>query len=303
MESIKINVHQDVQDLLKELNEIGLSLVFGGYLRGLYFDEVPNDVDIVTNIPIEILEQKYSHYEKAKSRTTTSGYDVFSFKMHRTAKIFVEIVSTKSNPFDKSKQADYTINSFLYDGEKLIDEQNGLEDIKNQTIREVNENIIQNDLKTRPYLWLKTLRLVSMTGFKLSNVTLDILDQNKSCVNEISNEIMQTEGHKTMNGKKPFAAMNILSHMGCITPFKEIDVVIDTPLQPHQKLCLLAILSNKQTIDDFVAFYRFNQDLIDKYEYLYSIYNSDERLPNKYRHQIITIKKIAEKLQDNAGGN
>lgn len=291
-----INIHQDVQELLEELNEIGLSLIFGGYLRGLYFDEVPNDVDIVTNIPIEVLEQKYSHYEKAKRRTTTSGHDVFSFKMHKTAKIFVEIVATKSNPFDKSSQADYTLNSFLYDGKKLIDEQNGLDDIKNKIIREVDEEIIKNDLKTRPYLWLKTLRLASMTGFKISRETFRVLNKNKDCINEISREIKQAEGHKTMNGKNPFAAIGLLAIMGLVAPLKAIDITIDASLQQHQKLCLLAVLSNKQTIDDYVKFYCFQQDLIDKYEHLYKLYHSDERPPSRFRNQIITIKKLVETL-------
>lgn len=295
-----IRIHKDVQDLLDELNQIGKSVIFGGYLRDMYFNHIPNDVDIVTNIPIEVLEQKYSHLEKAKRRVTTSGQDVFSFKMNRTEKIFVEIVSVESDVLEKSFQADYTINSLLYDGENIIDLKGGLEDFENKIIREVNPNIISEDLKVRPYLWLKTLRLTSKTGFNLSENTYKILSKSKECINEISKEIMQTEGHKTLNGKNPFLAMNYLSKMDFIgefnvTEFNEQEINI----QPSQKLCLLAILSNKQSVDEFAKFYHFQQDLVDKYERLYDFYFSDDKIPSRFRHQIITINKIIEGLKLN----
>lgn len=287
-----INIHKDVKELLDELNSIGRSMIFGGYLRDCFTCNIPNDVDIVTNIPIDILEEKYASYEKAKRRKTNSGFDVFSFKMHKTEKIFVEIISTNMNLLEKASQADYTINSLLYDGSNLIDLENGVKDIKEGLVKEVDIEIIKRDLKVRPYLWLKTLRLVSMTGYDLSEKTFKALNNEKSCIKEISDEIMQTEGHKTMNGKDPFKAMKLLSKMGFISPFNVNIIIGDVAVQPQQKLCLLAVLSNKQVVDDFVEFYRFQQTLIEKYENLYEMYNSDEKLPSRFRNQIITIKKI-----------
>lgn len=292
-----IVIHKDIQDLLEELNEIGEAKLFGGYLRARHkkFNHTPNDADIVTNIPIDVIAEKYKHLEKAKQRVTTSGHDVFSFKMHRTEKIFVEIVSIDTDLLDKARHADYTINSLLYDGKDIIDIMGGLDDIERKIIREVDADIIREDLRTRPYLWLKTLRLVSMMGFDLSKITFDILNENKECIENISAEIMQTEGHKTLNGRNPFKAMKFLSEMGFIQPFevngfKEQEIAI----QPQQKLCLLAILSNKQSVDDFAKFYKFQPDLITKYERLYEIYVSGGRPPSRFKNQIITIKKFIE---------
>lgn len=291
-----ISIHKDVQELLNELNEIGRSFIFGGYLRDLYLGNIPSDVDIVANIPIEVLEQKYSHMEKAKRRVTTSGHDVFSFKMHRTEKIFVEIISSEDDVHSKSKLADYTLNSLLHDGNKVIDLQGFFNDVNSKILREVNATIITNDLNSRPYLWLKTLRLISMTGFDLSEETFRVLNENKQCVENISNEIMQTEGHKTLNGKNPFKAMRLLSSMGFISNFEVSENFVEGKhnIQPQQQLCLLAFLSNKQVVDEYVKFYKFQQDLIDKYERLYEMYNGNEKTPSRFKGQIIQIKKIVE---------
>lgn len=289
-----ITIHDDVKELLEELNQLGVAIIFGGYFRSMYFNQTPNDVDIVTNIPIDVLEQKYGHLEKAKKRVSSSGYDIFSFKMHRKEKIFVEIVSTKEDLFNKAHHADFTINSLLYDGIKIIDLKNAFGDIRNKIIREVDIEIIKKDLNDRPYLWLKTLRLLATTGFDLSLRTYDVLLQRRDVVDHISNEIMQTEGHKTMNGRNPFKAMKVLSEIGFISDFEVSDKFVeeDVSIQPQQRLCMLAILSNKQVVDDFANFYCFQTDLIEKYEKLYSIYMSKERPPSRFKNQIITIKKL-----------
>lgn len=295
-----ITAHKDVQEFLEELNEIDETIIFGGYIRSRYFNEIPNDVDIVTNIPIEVLEERYSQMEKAQRRVTTSGHDVFSFKLHRTEKIFVEIVSIKSSIYDKAKQADYTINGLLYDGKRVIDIVGGFEDIKNKIIKEVDAKVIESDLSTRPFLWLKTLRLISMTGFDLSNETFKVLNDNKDCVKNISNEIMQTEGHKTLNGRNPFKVMKLLNAMNFISDFEVNNFEEkEYSIQPQQQLCLLAVFSNKQVIDDFCHFYKFQQDLIDKYHKLYDFYYSSERVPSRFKNQIITIKKLAGEWRDN----
>lgn len=289
-------IHQDVKELLDELNELGVAIIFGGYLRSRIFNQTPNDVDIVTNIPISVLEEKYGHLEKAKARITTSGQNVFAFKMHRTEKIFVEIVSTKDDLFDKAHKADYTINSMMYDGIKVIDLKNAQKDLREKTIREVSADIIREDLKTRPYLWLKTIRLVSSLGFKLSDTTFEIMEENKWRVENVSEEIMQTEGHKTLNGKNPFLAMKFLSMMGVIAPFEVSEKFKEKEfsIQTQQKLCLLAVLSSKEIVDEFCEFYYFQQDLIDKYHKLYDFYYSEERVPSRFRHQIQTIRKLIE---------
>lgn len=294
---MEIKIHKDVKELLDELNEMGNALIFGGYIRDMIFNHKPNDVDIVTDISIEELQEKYGHLEKAKARVTTSGQNVFAFKMHRTEKIFVEIVSTKDDLYDKSRLADYTINSFLHDGEKLIDLQDGKKDLEDKIIREVDANIITHDLESRPYLWLKTLRLVSVTDFDLSDETFKVLDDNKECVKRISNEILQAEGHKTMNGINPFKAIKLLEKMGFVKPF-DINGFneIEYSIQTQQQLCLLAILSSKDTVDEFAKFYCFQQDIVDKYHKLYEFYYSDERVPSRFRNQIITIDKLVKKM-------
>lgn len=291
-------IHKDLQELLNELNEIGESVIFGGYLRDLRLNRIPNDADIATNIPIDIIEERYKNMEKASRRKTISGHDVFSFKLHKTEKIFVEIVSTTSNLLDKAKLADYTINSLLYGKDGIIDLEGFSNDFDNKIIREVNIDIINDDLKTRPYLWLKTLRLAAMTGFDLSANVFKALTDNKNSAYQISDEIMQTEGHKTLNGKGVLRTLKSLSLLGFIGDFDLADSEVirfeekEYAIQPHQKLCLLAVLIGKEVIDDYINFYKFTDVIRDKYEELYAAFNEKEKLANRLKNQVITIKKI-----------
>lgn len=279
------------------MNEIDKSAIFGGYIRDMYLGLTPSDADIVSNIPIETIEDLFGKMEKAQKRKTVSGHDVFSFKMHRREKIFIEIVSTTKNIMEKSKEADYTINSLLYDGIKVIDELNGLNDLKKGVIREVDINIIQKDLSTRPYLWLKTLRLMSMTDFEVTKEVVNALRDNVETIKEIEKTVFQTEGHKSLNGKNPFKVMELLKELGFVSDF---DASIEFekkeyPLSQEQKLCLMAIYSNKKAVDDYIAFYQMSETLKEKYEEIYEGYFSEQKLKNRLKNKVLTLKKIIEK--------
>ncbi|MNN81689.1 hypothetical protein D3C81_1985380 [compost metagenome] len=87
----------------------------------------------------------------------------------------------------------------------------------------------------------------------------------------------------------------MLSNFGYITSFDYIEVdEKEFSIQPHQKLCLLAVLIGKNPIDDFIKFYRFNDITKNKYEELYNAYFKEEKIENRLKHQITTIKKILE---------
>lgn len=289
-------IHDDIKELLSELNEIAPSIVFGGYLRGLYLGKASSDIDIATNIPIEIIEEKYGHLEKAGRRKTISGHDVFSFKMHRTEKMFIEIVCTTENVLNKAKQADYTINSLMYDGKQIIGNQACFEDMQSKVIRAVDTKIINEDLSTRPYLWLKTIRMTSEFGFGLSYHMYGTLYDHKDVIKDVSVEIMQAEGHKTLNGKGILRAIQYLSAFSYIERSHSLESYheekFSVHIQPHQKLCLLAILTNKQTANDFIKFYHLPSSLKERYEELYDAYYSENKVANRLKHQVITIKKI-----------
>lgn len=289
-------LQEDVKVLLHELNKIGKAYIFGGYLRDQHLGLKPSDVDIVTDIPVEWIEQRFSQMEKAKRRITTSGHDVFSFKMHKQEKIFVEIISTKEPLLEKAYQADYTMNAMLHDGTQLIDPLHGYNDLKQGVIKEVKEEIIAHDLHVRPYLWLKTIRLASMTNSRFTQTTYDLLDEHKHVIQMVSHEILQNEGHKTMKGANPIVALEYLAKMGFIAPFQStVDLSKQTfAIQPQQQLCLLAILTSKQTMDDYAALYHFQPTLIEKYHVLFDYYQSEERVPSRFRNQLITIKKIIQ---------
>lgn len=289
-------ISADVVELLEELNTIGDSVIFGGYLRDIYLGFSPNDVDIATNISIEVIEKKFANMEKAKRRKTINGHDVFSFKMHKNEKIFIEIVCMNDNLYNKSKQADYTLNSLMYDN-KIIDFENGINDINNKLIKEVDIDIIKNDLSARPYLWLKTIRLVSKLGFELSPNVSYVLKSNKEVIKNVSEEILQTEGHKILNGKGVIRAIDYLSKFELISEvdfMKNYENIFSQSLQSYQKLVLLNKIVGDKICGEFIELFKFSQIIVNKYKELLEAFNNEEKTTNKLKHQIIIIKKILE---------
>ena len=291
---MELNIHKDVQELLNELNEIGNAYIFGGYLRDILLGGIPNDVDIVTDIPLEIIENIFSTEEKSTRRQTVSGHDMYSFKLHRSEKIFVEIVYSSDSLLGKSKDADYTLNSLLYDGTSITDSQNGIKDMKEGVILPVNINIIRRDLQERPFLWLKTLRLTSVFGFKLSDSVFNTLNEQKNVIKSINPNIMQTEGHKILNGAFPTLALQYLMDMGLISEYKIIHRTNwnELKLSLPQKLCILALSTNKHSVDDYLALFQFPQATRDKYEELLFAYKNENSAPNRLRHLAHTIRKV-----------
>ena len=294
---MNITLHDDVEELIHELNQHGPSVVFGGYLRDRCLGQPSHDVDIATNIPMEELERLYGHYEKAGKRVTISGHHVFSFKLHRREKIFVEMVSMNGDVYEKGREADYTINALIHDGHQLIDKTGTIRDMEGKWIREVDAEILKRDLTQRPFLWLKTLRLAATTGFAIADSVRQALHKHRNTVDLIPDAIRRTEGHKIMNGINPYLAMNVLAELDFISPFAKanFDREGTETMPPHHVLCYMALKTNRQTIDDWSTFSCFPNELIEKYHELYEAYHRTDRLPNRLRQHVYNLRKLIEK--------
>ena len=294
---MKITLPNDAKNILNEMKKMGETYIFGGYIRDRYFGHDSNDIDMVTKASIDDVEKKFGHLEKAKKRIAVNGETVFGFKYEGDEKNFFEIVFTKDDPFEKSHKADYTINSLMTDGEKIFDFHNGIEDLKNKKIKAVDENIIKEDFVKKPILILKTLRLSSSYNMSIENNVLELMKKNMNLTKEIEVDIIQNEGHKTLNNKNFERAFIYLEKMSLMKlNFEKKDKTINIEeylrLNKEQKLVLLSEIYGEENIKKYIEIFKFKQDLKDKYENLLKKYKFENKIENKNEQQRINgVKK------------
>lgn len=290
---MKIKLFKELEELLFEMNKISNSAIFGGYIRDKMLNLESSDVDIVTNVKIEQIRKRWGKKEKYGERKSVHGHDIASFKLKGEEKIFVEIIFSEEDINKKSEEADFTINSMLYDGEKIIDLNNGLKDIKNKEIKYVRKEILNSDYKTRKMLWLKTIRLSVTTGFEIDKKTMEILINNKKSFEGISDEIKSNEGHKMINNLNVIKIFELLNKTQILeNDIKEFKINENyLYLKKEQKLCALAIQTSKKLIDDYIEIFKFKNDLKEKYELLYENFKEETTKNNKIKQQIKNIRK------------
>jgi tRNA nucleotidyltransferase/poly(A) polymerase len=287
--------------LLRDLNKINHTLLYGGYLRDLYLKIAPTDADIITNISKKELRVLFP---EAVQRRTINGFDVLGMKIEKDGeKLFVEISSTDEDLFEKVKRADYTINALCHDGEKLHDLMGSVDDMQAKIIKAADIRIIQKDFKERPVLWIKTLRLLAVTGFTLSDCVFEELLNYKHVFFEIDIKILRMESYRIINGKYPLNAIKVLSKLGCLSVFEADSFAFETskkmPYGPHFRLCLLAVIINKQTMDEFMDFLKFVPKSRMDYEKLYAAYHSGEKVKDtNLKNRVIVLKKEIEQLRN-----
>lgn len=207
---LNIQIDEPIKELLNELNQMGNTVIFGGYLRDLLLDISPNDVDIMTNIPMDVLEKQYCHMKCFNRRTNLTGHEILSFSL---GCLPIDIVYSEDNVFNQGSKSDYSLNSLVFDGEKLIDTQGALKDIDEKKINLVNIHNIKKDFPVKPFSWLKPFRLVSYSGFDLSNEIYLMLQEHRDVFTRIKPENKQWEGMKVLKGKHISKMMESLALM------------------------------------------------------------------------------------------
>jgi len=135
-------------DLLKKIDSFGYeSYIVGGAVRDLLLGLEPNDIDIATNCPIKVLQDKFETYEIGKSklfglllvRYKNIAYEVAQFRKEAeydgVRPKHIEIVN--SLKADVCRR-DFTINALAMNKHgNIVDYVNGKFDINKKLIRAV----------------------------------------------------------------------------------------------------------------------------------------------------------------------
>ena len=145
-----------------------------------------------------------------------------------------EITTNKNITIEEDlKRRDITINAIAKDvlSDEIIDPFNGIEDIKNKTIRAVGESFLEDPLRV-----YRVARFASQLNFEVEKNTIKLMNKLKDELITLSKERVFVEFKKALSSEKPSRFFNVLKEADILdVHFKEIFDLIGSiqPLKYH----------------------------------------------------------------------
>ena len=193
--------------------------VVGGTLRDLVLDRQCSDFDFAT-IGASILATQYAHNTKSAlvQLDTTPGRETFRVVISKN--IFFDFSELQGKTIESDlNQRDFSINAlatslpnFIKGTKKYIDPHNGIEDIKNKTIRVLPGPIFSKD----PLRMLRAFRFMSVLGFQIESKTLKKVKTLSPKINQIASERIWTELNLLLNTEKAGPSIQAMDNCGLL---------------------------------------------------------------------------------------
>ncbi|MGL4874207.1 MAG: CCA tRNA nucleotidyltransferase [Clostridium sp.] len=222
---MNFKIPSNVQFIIDTLYNKGFeAFIVGGCIRDSLLGLTPKDYDIATSaLPEEVMSLfKRTIPTGLQHGTVTVILEKESFELttYRTESTYVnnrrpESVSFVKNIKDDLSRRDFTINAFAYNSkEGLLDFFNGLDDLKNKTIRSVGDsNIRFNEDALR---MLRAIRFSSQLNFNIAESTFDNITKNSSLISNISYERIRDEFCKILSSNNPKFGIELLLSSGLL---------------------------------------------------------------------------------------
>lgn len=201
-----IEVPEYIMEIIEKLNTIPntTSLVVGGAVRDALMNKEPNDWDVATNVPMDIIEKMFPSHDIGKNKD-------FGIFIAETAVDDVEIANFRTDGKDRdddnitivndfetdSNRRDFTINAMGYDPikEVIYDYHGGMDDIKNNIIKFVGngyDRIIEDPLRM-----LRAIRFACAMKCNISEEDKEAITFSKEDINRVSKERIYKEFRKS----------------------------------------------------------------------------------------------------------
>jgi len=196
-------------DLMKNIKSKfkGDIYIVGGVPRDLLMGNEVDDVDLATNIPLDDLEKEFKmrNISKDDSQPVYTilwgeyAYDLAKFRTDSGDIGRQNNVSVETDSFEKdTERRDLTINSFGLDADgKIVDYQDGLEDLKNKLVRAVGDakqRFIEDATRI-----LRVFRFAAKMDFEIEDQTKQAAIELKDLLQDssaISQESISKEFYK-----------------------------------------------------------------------------------------------------------
>jgi poly(A) polymerase len=217
--------------VFKIISEIAFSnnievYVIGGYVRDRILGRATKDVDIVVLGSGIEFAKKFA--KEINNGTRVNVFRSFGTAMLRHSDHEIEFVGARKESYridsrkpivedgtleDDQKRRDFTINALAVGlGEKnygkLLDPFDGMEDLKNKTIRTpLDPDITFSD---DPLRMMRAVRFASQLKFSIEPSTLNAVRKNRARIGIVSQERITEELNKIMLSDKPSVGFNYL---------------------------------------------------------------------------------------------
>jgi len=226
-------------DVLKQIEKIGKdngledarAYIVGGTVRDIIIgQDEPDDIDIATNVPIDILDEHFSSHDIGKNKDfgilviNEQGHEFEIANFRKDGEYSdgrrpdtVEIVGDFK---EDAARRDFTINAMAVDDEgNIIDYFDGQKDIKNKVIRTVGEAHKRFD---EDYIrMMRAVRFGSRLGFDIEADTLQAIKDNAGKLEGQAKERIMKEVYKMakQDGSKFADALVTLKETGLLSQF------------------------------------------------------------------------------------
>ena len=197
MESININLPEDVKKIIRTIEENGFeAYAVGGCVRDSILGREPDDWDITTSARPE---QVKSFFKKTidtgiKHGTVTVminhvGYEVTTYRIDGEYKDgrHPESVEFSAKLVDDLKRRDFTINAMAYnESHGFVDEFNGISDLNNKVIRCVGDSVER--FSEDALRMMRAIRFSAQLGFEIEQSTYNAIVKLAPSIKQVSME-------------------------------------------------------------------------------------------------------------------
>jgi poly(A) polymerase/tRNA nucleotidyltransferase (CCA-adding enzyme) len=222
-----------VQEIVSKLQDAGFSAyLVGGCVRDLILNKTPKDWDITTSAnPEEIMSVfENTFYENTfgtvgvKIEKETGETEIVEVTPYRTEGDYSDgrhpnSVSFSDNIKDDLLRRDFTMNAIAYDPIKdiVIDEYDGLTDIKDKVIRAVGDPVkrfAEDGLRL-----IRAVRFASEIGFMINIDTQNAIISESANLKKIAIERIRDEFNKILMSKQPALGIAMAQKLGLLAIF------------------------------------------------------------------------------------
>lgn len=286
---IKPNIPNILEEILTHLRKIGATpILVGGCVRDSFLNIPCKDYDIeIFGInSIETIENSLKKFGNVKLvgksfgvlTLSVEGFD-FDFALARTEKKIglghgdFE-VSTNANLSYKEAalRRDFTINSIGYDFDKkkFLDPFNGINDLRNKTLRHINDDTFIED----PLRVYRVVQFASRFEFSINDKTKELC--KKMVLNDdlkyLASERIYEEFKKLfLKSKKPSIGFTLLKELGVLKYFPELQALVncqqDKEYHPEGDVWIHTLM----TLDEMAKIIK-EENILDEYRILYLFY-------------------------------
>jgi len=248
-----------------------ISYLIGGSVRDLAMGKIPKDFDLTTSMhPLDVKSLFKRVIDTGiKHGTVTiligeNSYEITTFRKDQgysdgRRPDNIEYGNTLE---EDVLRRDFTINSIALDliNHKLIDIQNGMEDIKKKIIRTIGSPIERfSEDGLRP---IRCIRFMTTLDFTIENSTYLALEKTKEITKKISTERFHDELLKILSSLNPERGIFELSKLGYFSLFWKLSMTENLYLDENKNLGKLLInpISVRLSYSLFVVLYNKNVD-------------------------------------------